>query len=154
MSLLGRLFGGSKGAHAGARRGADVSAKAHGDGAELLAARASTLASAGRFAEAHDNFLRAEAGGLRTGTLYRDLGWSAFSTGRIEQAEIWMRKAVHAQPDAWESRFKLAVILRAQRKLAEAASCFSTTLELRPKHFDSLIGLAECALECGDLSLL
>ena len=91
---------------------------------ELLFARASVLFAWGRFREARDVSLRAEAMGVRHATLYLMLGWSCLATRDPAIAETWMRKATIAEQADWKTHFGLAAALRAQKRFDEAIVAF------------------------------
>jgi tetratricopeptide (TPR) repeat protein len=120
------------------------------DDPELLLARASTLFAWRRCREARDCCLRAEALGLRSTALYLHLGWSWFGMGNFDEAEASMSKATAIEPGAWQARFNLAVVLQAQKRLDEAATCYECALEAHPADFDCHIGLGECRLGQDD----
>ncbi|HEV8692783.1 MAG TPA: tetratricopeptide repeat protein, partial [Lysobacter sp.] len=113
---------------------------------ELLFARARTLFCWRRCREARVGFLRAQAAGLRTTSLYLNLGWACFGTGEFDEAEAWMRKALTSDDQAWKPTFNLAVVLQARQRYAEAAECYARALELHPHDFDCHIGLGSARL--------
>src|SRR6266567_4866722 len=70
------------------------------DDPELLFARGSTLFDWGRFREARDAFLQAEAMGLEHVTLQLKLGWSYYYSGDLAHSERSMRRATVTEPGA------------------------------------------------------
>jgi FkbM family methyltransferase len=120
------------------------------DDPELLFARGVTLFRWGRFREARDGLLQAEAKGMKRPSLYCQLAWSCSSTGNLSDAEAWMRKAVDAEPAMWEAHFGLAVALQMQRRTDEAIAGYERVLELRADDFESLINSGICRLDQGD----
>ena len=54
---------------------------------------------------------------LNSGEILKDLG-------RLEEAEIWMRRAISLKPDYIIAHNNLGNILRAKNKIKEAESCF------------------------------
>jgi FkbM family methyltransferase len=120
------------------------------DDPELLFARAATLFAWGRFREARDGFVRAEAIGLRNATLYIALGWSYVLTGIPGVADEWMRKATTVEPGSWVACFGLATVLQAQKRVDEAIVAYERTLQLRPDNIDCLNNLVICKLDRGD----
>ena len=120
------------------------------DDPELLFARASTLYAWGRFREARDGSMRAEAMGLQNATLYLTLGWSCFLTGGPGAAEEWMYKATAVEPDSWMAHFGVATVLRAQKRVDEAIVAYERALDLRPDNIECLNNLVVCRLDQGD----
>jgi tetratricopeptide (TPR) repeat protein len=120
------------------------------DDPELLLARASTFYTWGRYREARDTCLRAEAAGLRSANLCAMLGWSCLALGNAEEAETSMRKAVSIESGAWEPHCNLAVVLQAQRRLDEAATAYQRALDLSTDNVQCLINLGACRVDQGD----
>jgi FkbM family methyltransferase len=120
------------------------------DDPDLLFARASTLYAWGRFREARDGSMRAEAMGLQNAALYLTLGWSCLLTGNPGAAEEWMHKATAVEPDSWMAHFGLATVFRAQKRVDEAIVAYERALNLRPDNIDCLNNLVVCRLDQGD----
>jgi tetratricopeptide (TPR) repeat protein len=118
----------------------------------LVLAQAATLFAWRRCREARAAGLRAAALGLQTKALYLNLGWTCFAVGKIDEAEVWMRKATIADPRAADSHLNLAVVLQAQKRFAEAAACYEQALALGGDDFDRLLGLGSCHLGLGNLA--
>jgi tetratricopeptide (TPR) repeat protein len=64
----------------------------------LLFSRSSILSAWGRFHEARNAAMQAEALGLRESRLYVQMGWSCYCIGSFQKAETSMRKAITAEP--------------------------------------------------------
>ena len=62
---------------------------------------------------------------LNSGEILKDLG-------RLEEAEIWMRRAISLKPDYIIAHNNLGNILRAKNKLKEAESCYLKAIKLNP----------------------
>ena len=62
---------------------------------------------------------------LNSGEILKDLG-------RLEEAEIWMRRAISLKPDYTIAHNNLGNILRAKNKLKEAESCYCKAITLNP----------------------
>ena len=62
---------------------------------------------------------------LNSGEILKDLG-------RLEEAEIWMRRAILLKPDYTIAYNNLGNILRAKNKLKEAESCYLKAIALNP----------------------
>jgi len=92
----------------------------HGADPELWSARAKILDRWGRSREATEAYMRADAHGNGTATLYTRLGWSCLAAYGPEDGEAWMRKAVGADPQRSDTHAGLAFTLYAQRRHAEA----------------------------------
>jgi tetratricopeptide (TPR) repeat protein len=118
--------------------------------AELLFARARTLFCWRRCREARAGFLRAQAAGLRTTSLYLNLGWACFGMGELDEAEAWMRKALTSDDQTREPTFNLAVVLQARQCHTEAAECYERALERHAHNFDCHIGLGTARLGLDD----
>jgi tetratricopeptide (TPR) repeat protein/precorrin-6B methylase 2 len=117
---------------------------------ELLLARSFILFAWGRFREARDAAMQAEAMGLRESKLYVQLGWSCYSIGSIQEAEASMRKAITAEPQGREAFIGLATVLHAQGRLREAIAAFKVTLGLCPDDAECLVNIGVCELEQGE----
>src|SRR6185503_515658 len=96
----------------------------------LLFARASTLFEWGRYAEALAGYLRVSQLDAAMNLLDLQLGWSCFYARRVEDAELWMRKAIGGTTDPWKAHFGLAAVLQTRGKHDEAISCFQRGLEI------------------------
>ena len=112
--------------------------------AELLFARASTLFAWGRSREARPVFLEAERAGLDTPKLYLRSAWCCLWTGAPKEAESYMRRAVAATPEDWESHYGLGTVLHAQQKVPEAIESFERALALSPDNPHCLASLVNC----------
>ena len=62
---------------------------------------------------------------LNSGEILKDLG-------RLEEAEIWIRRAISLKPDYGIAHNNLGNILRAKNKLKEAESCYCKAIALNP----------------------
>ena len=62
---------------------------------------------------------------LNSGEILKDLG-------RLEEAEIWMRRAISLKPDYIIAHNNLGNVLRAKNKLKEAESCYLKAIKLNP----------------------
>ena len=62
---------------------------------------------------------------LNSGEILKDLG-------RLEEAEIWMRRAISLKPDYTIGYNNLGNILRAKNKLKEAESCYCRAIIFHP----------------------
>ena len=115
--------------------------------AELLFARASTLFAWGRSREARPAFLQAERAGLNTTKLYLRSAWCCLWTALQQDAENYMRKAVGAEPNDWETHYGLGTVLQAQQKVSEAVESFERALALSPDNPHCLASLVNCLLD-------
>ena len=122
------------------------------DDTELQFARSATLSASGRWREAHVAARRAAAAGPPHSKHFMLLGSVCFRAGDLAGAEAWFAKAMAAEPEASEPRFNLAATLHAQNRTGEATAAYERALRLNPGHFDSLMGLGNCALERGDFT--
>ena len=62
---------------------------------------------------------------LNSGEILKDLG-------RLDEAEIWIRRAISIKPDYVIAHNNLGNILRANNKLEEAESCYCKAITLNP----------------------
>lgn len=115
--------------------------------AELLFARASTLFAWGRSREARPAFLNAERAGLNTTKFYLRSAWCSLWTGFPQSAESYMRKAVAADPEDWETHYGLGTVLHGQQKVLEAIESFERALALSPDNPHCLASLVNCQLD-------
>ena len=118
---------------------------------ELKSLRASTLFSWGRFREARDEFLRAEASGAPHSNALSQMAMACLYVGDLSGAEARMRELTTVQPDAAESHFGLGIVLKAQRRIAEAVVSYERALKLQPDFVDCLIHLSACRVAENDL---
>ena len=72
---------------------------------------------------------------LNSGEILKDLG-------RLEEAEIWMRRAISLKPDYTIAHNNLGNILRAKNKLKEAESCYCKAIELNPDYTKAYYNLS------------
>ena len=117
---------------------------------ELSSARAKILDRWGRSREATEAYMRAEAYGNRTATLYTRLAWSCFPAYGAADAEPWLRKALEADPQRSEAHAGLAFMLYAQRRYADAIDSYERALSLGPGDFAVLTQYGHCLLDGGD----
>ncbi len=117
---------------------------------ELIFARGEILTTWGRIREAHDEYLRTESKGLRTASLFMQLGLDFFRAGDVESAEASMRDALILDPGSIKSLINLSLIFQAQNRLDDAIGCLHRALELRPDDFESVLTLGVCKLNQGD----
>lgn len=128
----------------------DASQKAPND-PEPVFVRALILVEWGRFREARDSLVKAEALGLQTEKLYETLGWAFLSTTGVASAEPWMRKAAAVDPNGGPSHLALGTTLRLQGKTDEAIESFERALALSPHNLDCLLNLAESSTASNQL---
>lgn len=119
--------------------------------AELLSARARILFDWGRYREALESYLEAEAKGLRGAPLELQLGWSYLYTGDGERAEARMRQAIAAKPESALAHYGLAMVLRAQHRRDAAAASLERAVDLDPDAFDALLELGNCRVEQNEV---
>ena len=117
------------------------------DDPELIFARASTLFAWGRSREARPVFLKAERAGLNTSKLYLRSAWCCLWSGFAQEAEGYMRKAVAADPDDWETHYGLGTVLQGQQKVPEAFERFERALALSPDNPHCLASLVNGQLD-------
>ncbi len=110
----------------------------------LMFARGSTLFQLGRHREAREWLTHAAARGLEDGALFLQTGWSSMWTAGPESAELWMRKAIAADPGNWVGHFGLGMSLQGQKRLDDAAASFEHALALAPDSAPCLTQLFGC----------
>jgi len=72
---------------------------------------------------------------LNSGEILKDLG-------RLEEAEIWIRRAISLKPDYTIAHNNLGNILRAKNKLKEAESCYCKAIKLNPDYTKAYYNLS------------
>ena len=72
---------------------------------------------------------------LNSGEILKDLG-------RLEEAEIWIRRAISLKPDYAIAHNNLGNILRAKNKLKEAESCYCKAIILKPDFIKAYYNLS------------
>jgi len=102
------------------------------DNPDLLAARASELASAGNKEAAIEIFLKAVALEPDSAPLANDLGSLYLDSGRVEEAIASFRRAVELDPQLYEPQRNLAVALTVAGKKDEASDAFRIARQMEP----------------------
>jgi Flp pilus assembly protein TadD len=118
----------------------------------LMYAQGCTLFAWDRTWEAHQIFSGLFRAGFEQKGLFAMLGWTSLAAADCAAAESWMRKAVAASPDDWESHYGLGVTLR-MRDAQVAAREFSRALAANPDNLQCLVSLSACALDRKDAAL-
>ena len=118
--------------------------------ADLLVARASVLFAWGRTREALEGYLDVASRGAQPPELMSALGWLYLRSGRLQEAEIWMRRWLDAEPGEIAARHGLCRTLMALQRIDEAASLCDEALKRTPHDVESLALLAECKLRLND----
>ena len=72
---------------------------------------------------------------LNSGIILKDLG-------RLEEAEIWIRRAIKLKPDYALAYHNLGNILISQNKLKEAETCFQNVIKINPDFTKSYVNLS------------
>ena len=72
---------------------------------------------------------------LNSGEILKDLG-------RLEEAEIWMRRAISLKPNYTIAHNNLGNILRAKNQLKEAESCYCKAIILDPNYIKAYYNLS------------
>ena len=108
-------------------------------------AQAHALHEAGRVWEAHSLLCTLGVRGFVAPGFARMLGWSHLSLGQRQDAEAWMWQAVATEPDAWQSYYGLAEVLRRRDAIAAKAT-FAQSLSIDPDNEHCLLGLSACHL--------
>ena len=72
---------------------------------------------------------------LNSGEILKDLG-------RLDEAEIWIRRAISIKPDYVIAHNNLGNILRANNKLEEAESCYCKAITLNPDFIKAYYNLS------------
>ena len=72
---------------------------------------------------------------LNSGEILKDLG-------RLEEAEIWMRRAISLKPDYTTAHNNLGNVLRAKNKLKEAESYYCKAITLNPNFTEAYYNLS------------
>ena len=72
---------------------------------------------------------------LNSGEILKDLG-------RLDEAEIWIRRAISIKPDYVIAHNNLGNILRANNKLKEAESCYCKAITLNPNFVKAYYNLS------------
>ena len=72
---------------------------------------------------------------LNSGEILKDLG-------RLDEAEIWIRRAISIKPDYVIAHNNLGNILRANNKLKEAESCYCKAITLNPDFIKAYYNLS------------
>lgn len=114
---------------------------------ELHFARASTLFAWGRSREARPVFLTAERAGLATAKLYLRSAWCCLWSGFPQEAEGYMRKAVAADPEDWETHYGLGTVLQGLQRISDAIESFERALALSPDNAHCLASLVNAQLD-------
>ena len=76
---------------------------------------------------------------LNSGEILKDLG-------RLEEAEIWIRRAISLKPDYAIAHNNLGNILRAKNKLKEAESCYCKAIASNPDFTKAYYNLSTLTL--------
>jgi Flp pilus assembly protein TadD len=113
-------------------------------------ADASGLFAQGRFHEAYDAMSRLDFANVTDFRACTEHGWTCLRTGRADDAERWMRKALDTAPEDPDCLHGLATVLAAQRRFDEALATATRGLVARPGHFDLLNLLGSCRLAAGN----
>src|SRR5258708_3298378 len=117
---------------------------------ELLFARASILFDWGRFREARDGYVRAEAAGMCGATLQFQLGWAHFHTGNLTAAEGCLRIALALVPADRTIRASMAKVLFELGRFKDAEGELNSVLELFPGDVESRWLLGICKVRQRD----
>ncbi len=80
----------------------------------------------------------------------RQLGWSLLWTNDPDGAEIWMAKAVEADPADWRACFGWGTTALATGRTDDALARFTRALELAPTSQETLNNLVVCHLDRRD----
>jgi len=121
------------------------------DDFELRFARASTLFSWWRYAEAYAALIALEQSGARGAAFYTKLGWTCYWLNRVDEAARWMREAVARDDDDWATHFGRAITLRALKRPAASRQAFERVLELKQDDPHAISNLVACDVELGHL---
>ncbi|MCC7328061.1 MAG: tetratricopeptide repeat protein [Burkholderiales bacterium] len=120
------------------------------DDARLHSRRGATLYRWNRVHEARDASLRAVTLGGGDSNLLRQLGWCLLWTYDCEGAELWMAKAVEADPGDWKAYFGWGTTALAAGRADDALVRFNRALELAPASAETLNQLVVCHLDLRD----
>jgi Tfp pilus assembly protein PilF len=80
------------------------------------------------------------------------LGWSYFQTGKYDDAEAQMRRAVATDPGTCATHANLAIVLQGKGRLEEAAASYTRALELDAGDVQCLLNLGVCKVDQNDLA--
>jgi tetratricopeptide (TPR) repeat protein len=119
---------------------------------ELWFTRGSILFDWGRFREARDAYLRAEAAGMRGTTLQFQLGLAHQYSGNATAAEACMRQALSLEPDDRRIRASMARLLFDMGRFDEAAVALNSLIEHYPEDTENRWLLGVCKIRQRDLS--
>ncbi|MBO6971295.1 MAG: sulfotransferase [Prochlorococcus marinus CUG1431] len=70
--------------------------------------------------------------GFKDHRIFLNSGEILKNLGRLEEAEVWIRRAISLKPDYTIAHNNLGNILRAKNKLKEAESCYCKAITLNP----------------------
>lgn len=88
------------------------------------------------------------AGGGRDARL--QAGKIAILRGALEEAEVWLRPLLHADPDDVDARYDLALVAQRRGDSARAQLEYEAVLDRRPDHADALYNLAVLHRDAGN----
>jgi tetratricopeptide (TPR) repeat protein len=129
----------------------DDALEARPDDFDLRFARASTLFSWWRYAEAHAVLAALESSGTRDAAFYVKLGWTCYWLNLVDEAGRWMRQAVAKNGDDWATHFGRGIALRALKRPAASRQAFERVLALKPDDPHAISNLVACDVELGHL---
>ena len=169
MGLLRRLLGSAADAGATARQSVEPPANAPAatargqalarvcaaletapDDPHLLCERAEIMFAWGRYREAQETCIRAQAHGLHGPAFDIQLGRAYSQNGNYVEAEAQMRKAIAAEPNSAIAHHERAMALRSLRQIPEAMASFEHAAQIDAAHFETWLELGNCKVEIGD----
>jgi uncharacterized protein (TIGR02466 family) len=81
-----------------------------------------------------------------------DLALIKLQSGRQEEAEALLQKAVKANPNSQEALQRLGAALITCGRAAEAVDCYQSALNVNVNNFQAMYGLAHALLECSEFN--
>ena len=80
--------------------------------------------------------------GFKDPRVFLNSGEILKNLGKLEEAELWIRRAILLKPDYAIAHNNLGNILRAKNKLKEAESCYCRAIILNPDHIKAYYNLS------------
>jgi tetratricopeptide (TPR) repeat protein len=80
---------------------------------------------------------------------YHNIGRVYLNQGDLEQARVWLTRAVEVNPDHWRAQFNLAVALHQARRDDEALAAYERAAAMNPEDADTHANIGWILLKTG-----